>query len=198
MAGTRGQAKDLLSIFRYENHIRNVVLFDDHTDAANDRLFDTYDILRTKEQASKYFSQVSPSFIAAIASPVKRRLVTERLIGYGGEPVSFRSSRSNVSDLCSVSDRGAIILVHCDIGPGVVIGPGVLVNVKDSIEPGVQIDEYTTIAPDVHIMEGATIGKNCIISTGVTIMPGVKVGDNVKVWMNKVVDSDLPDNTNFI
>ncbi len=198
MAGTRGQAKDLLSIFQYENHIRKVVLFDDHSANSSNLLFGKYPILRSKEEAQRYFVDISPAFLSAIGSPSKRRTVTQRLISYGGEPMTFRSSRSNISDLSLISEEGVIILVHCDIGPEVVIEKGCLINVKVIIEPSVHIGEYTTVAPDVLIMEGARIGKNCIISTGVIIMPGVQIGNNVKVWMNKIVTTDLPDNTNFL
>lgn len=198
MAGSRGQAKDLLSIFQYENHIQKVSLFDDANLDGPKHLWNKIDVLQSEEAARRYFEEISPCFLVAIASPPKRKKVYHKLISYGGIPVSFKSSRSNVSDLAIISNEGSIILVNCDIAPNVKVDKGALINVKNTIETDSKIGAFTSLAPDVHVMKNVEIGENCIISTGVTVLPGVRIGNNVKVWMNKTVDQNLPDNTNFI
>lgn len=198
MAGAKGQAKDLLGGFQYENHIAGITLFDDYSKDLGDSLYGKYPIINNLDSAEAYFREISPFFIAAIASPPKRKSVVDKLKKIGGTNFSFIGSESCVSRYTEISEEGVIIQMRCEISSGVRINRGVLLNVKNIIGHDVSIGEYTTLAPDVLVLGGASIGANCIISTGVTIMPGIKIGNNVKVWMNKVVDIDLPDNTNFI
>lgn len=198
MAGAKGQAKDLLGGFLYENYISEITLFDDYSKDAGSNLYNKYLIINNLNDAEKYFNEVSPYFIAAVASPPKRRIVVDKLKQIGGTNISYIGSENCISRHAQISDEGVIIQMSCEISSGVKIDRGVLLNVKDTIAHEVTIGEYTTLAPDVLVMGGASIGCNCIISTGVTILPNVRIGNNVKIWMNTVVDRDLPDNTNFI
>ena len=44
-------------------------------------------------------------------------------------------------------------------------------------------------------MGGSVIGDNCYISPGVKIVKPVKIGNNVVIGANAVVNKDIPDNT---
>lgn len=198
MAGSRGQAKDLIGAFRYETYLDEVTLFDDVGDEDRKMLFDDFSILHTKQEAQQYFKNVSPYFIVAIASPQKRKEVFEKLTALGGRPFTYIASNSTVSEFSEISEKGVLVQMDCEIGQEVLLEEGVLINIQSSIGDGVRIGPFTTIAPDVVVMPGASIGTNCIISTGVTIAAGVTIGNNVKVWMGRTVDRDLPNNTNFI
>lgn len=44
-------------------------------------------------------------------------------------------------------------------------------------------------------MGGSVIGDNCCISPGVKIVKPVKIGNNVVIGANAVVNKDIPDNT---
>lgn len=198
MAGSRGQGKDLISGFFLDNYFTEVVVFDDLNVEENDHLFNEYKILHTLEEAAYFFKNSSPHFVIGIASPQKRKEVCEKLTAIGGKNISFLSPKALIYDHAGISEEGVIIQISCIISAGVKINRGVLINVKTVVASDVFIDEYTSISPNVLIQEGVKIGKNCIISTGVTILPKVKIGDNVKIWMNKVIDQDIPSNTNYI
>lgn len=198
IAGSKGQAKDLKAGFILGNHFKEIVFFDDVNKSHNELVHGGFKILHTLEEAKLFFELESSKFIVAVASPSKRKHISEKLIMIGGENITFVSSKADIYDLENVSDEGVIIQMNCIISPNVTIRRGVLINVKSIVCSNVFIDEFTSIAPNVLINEGVSIGKNCIVSTGVIILPNVKIGDNVKVWMNKVVDKDIPSNTNFI
>lgn len=198
IAGSKGQAKDLVSGFFWDNHVNEVVFFDDVSESESDFLFDRFKIIRSLDGAKKYFQNTSPNYIVAVASPVKRKLITDKLKLVGGRSIRFLSPKALIYDTTKISDEGVMVQIDCIISPEVNIEKGVLVNAKCIISSNVTIGEYSSLAPNVFVNEGVTIGKNCIISTGVTILPNVKIGDNVKIWMNKIIEKDIPSDTNYI
>lgn len=197
MAGTGGQAKDLIASFRYENYIREVTLYDDITSDLPDKLFNTYSIIRNEHAAKEYFNNVSPFFMVAVALPAKRKVVTEKLKALGGYNLSFFSSKSLISRYNNISEDGVIIQSDSQISSDVILQRGVLINVKVVIGHDASIGEFTTIGPNVKVLGYASVGSNCEIASGVTIMPKVKVGNNVRIGINQLVRKDIPDNTDF-
>lgn len=197
IAGSKGQAKDLVSGFFWDNHVKEVVFFDDVSDSNEDLLLGQFKVIQSIDEAKKRFVS-KPNFIVAVASPQKRRLITAKLTHVGGQNVRFLSPKALIQNTDKISNEGVMIQIDCIISSNVKIEKGVLINAKCIVLSDVYIDEYTSIAPNVLIKEEVKIGKNCIISTGVTILNNVTIGDNVKIWKNKVIDCDVPSDTNLI
>lgn len=197
LIGTSGLAKDLIDIFRYENYIREIYLFDNVTDSNEELFLNRFKIIRNDEALKEHFKTVSPYFVVAIASPRKRKEVSEYLKKLGGVNHSYFCSQSLISQYTQLSEEGVIIQMSCQISSEVVLEEGVFVNVRCMLGHDVKVDKYTTLSPDVKILGNVSIGENCVIATGVTIMPKVKIGNNVKIGMNKLVTEDIPDNTNL-
>lgn len=197
LIGASGLAKDLIGVFRYENSIRDVVLFDNISNTDEKLFLNEFKIIRTNEELKQYFKTVSPYFITAIASPKKRKEMTTLIKSLGGINISFFCSQSLISRHSELSEDGVIIQMSCQISSEVILGEGVFINVRCMLGHDVKIGKYTTLSPDVKVLGNAVIGENCVIATGVTIMPNVKIGNNVKIGMNKLVTEDIPDNTNF-
>lgn len=195
LIGASGLAKDLIGAFGYENYIRGITLFDNVSQLNQEKLLNQYQIIRTKEELKKHFETVSPFFIVAIASPVKRRKMADEIKALGGINISFFSSQSLISLYSDFSEQGVIIQLGCQVSSEVILEEGVFLNVRCMLGHGVKIGKYTTLSPDVKLLGNTSIGENCVIATGVTIMPNVKVGNNVKIGMNKLITEDIPDNT---
>lgn len=195
LIGASGLAKDLIGAFGYENYIRGINLFDNVSQLNQEKLLNQYQIIRTKEELKKHFETVSPFFIVAIASPVKRRKMVDEINALGGINISFFSSQSLISLYSDFSEQGVIIQLGCQVSSEVILEEGVFLNVRCMLGHGVKIGKYTTLSPDVKLLGNTSIGENCVIATGVTIMPNVKVGNNVKIGMNKLITEDIPDNT---
>ncbi len=198
LIGTSGLAKDLIDIFRYENYIREITVFDNVNKSSEEVLFlDRFKIIQNDDELKKHFETVSPYFVIAIASPSKRKEVASYLKSIGGINFSYFCSQSLISQYSQLSENGVIIQMSCQISSDVTLEEGVFINVRCLLGHDVKIGKYTTLSPDVKILGNVRIGENCVIATGVTIMPNVKIGNNVKIGMNKLINEDVPDNTNL-
>ncbi len=198
LIGASGLAKDLIDIFRYENYIRGVALFDNVSDIQEAKLYDHYEIITSIEGLQKRFKEVSPFYVTAIGSPRKRKEINRQLESIGGYNFSYICSQSLISQYSSISEKGVIIQLNCQVSSDVVIEEGVFINVRCMIGHDVKIGKYTTLSPDVKLLGNAVIGENCVLATGVTVMPNVKIGNNVKIGMNKLVTEDVSDGTLLI
>ena len=77
-------------------------------------------------------------------------------------------------------------------GPGLFLGHyGTIV-----VNPACRIGARCCMNVDVNIgMGGSIIGDDCYISPGVKIVKPVRIGNNVVIGANAVVNKDIPDNT---
>lgn len=195
LIGKSGLAKDLISSFGIENYIRKITLFDDVSAVESPKLFDFFSIITSMDDARLYFKNESSFFISAIGSPRKRKAITLQMEEIGGKNFSYFCSKSLISQHSSVSERGVIIQINCQISSGVTIEDGVFINVGCLIGHDSIIGKWTTLSPRVTILGNVTIGENCVLATGVTVMPNVIIGNNVKIGMNKLVTENIPDDT---
>lgn len=197
LVGQQGLAKDLIDIFRYENYIRKITIFDNVSENDEKLLFNRFEILKNTDELKKYFREQSPYFITAIGSPRRRKEVSAQLEEIGGKNFSYFCSQSLISQYSNISEKGVIIQMNCQISSDVIIEDGVFLNVRCMVGHDCKIGKYTTLSPDVKLLGNVKIGENCVIATGVTVMPNVVIGDNVKIGMNKLITENIPDNTNL-
>lgn len=195
MVGKSGLGKDLIDIFRYENYIREVTIFDNVNEDNPDLFFNRFRIISTIDEMKDYFKNESSSFITAVGSPKKRKEISEQLESIGGVNISYFCSQALISQYSEISERGVIIQMSCQISSSVFIDDGVFLNVRCMVGHDCHIGKYTTLSPDVKLLGNVRVGENCVLATGVTVMPNVKIGNNVKIGMNKLVTEDVPDGT---
>lgn len=102
------------------------------------------------------------------------------------------------------ADQG--LYVHSDdIGYGVVISPGsviqnnvtignhVIINTCSSIDHDCVIDDFVHIAPNSTLCGGVHIGEGSLIGAGSVILPYIKIGSNCIIGAGSVVTKDIPD-----
>lgn len=86
-------------------------------------------------------------------------------------------------------------LKHISHRNGLQIGDNVHIGSLCTIDRGIFWDtiigEGTKIDNHVHIGHGVIIGKNCIINSFVNIIPHIKIGDNVTIPRNTLVDNNI-------
>lgn len=99
-----------------------------------------------------------------------------------------------------------IIGENVDIGEGVVVMAGCIINPKSKIgnftffATGAQIDHDCNISDFASISAGSitggyvTLGKYSAITLGVTVIDRLKIGNNTVVGAGSLVLKDLPDN----
>lgn len=78
-----------------------------------------------------------------------------------------------------------------NVGKGVTIGKGVIIEADSTIGNNVTIGDYCKIHHNVHIDNGVTIGKYCKIQNNNSIYEGVTLEDGVFVGTNVSFTNDM-------
>lgn len=191
--GSKEDLKNLLFAFKYENMIRQVVIYFPDGEI-NDSFFDSYPILQSEVEVKQFFENESPIFIACQENSLKRRESHAMLSKWGGIAFSLFSSQSLISRFNKISNNGVIIQVHCDVSAGVILEEGVSIGMQSLIGHDVQIGSFSSVGVKTCLLGYVQIGENCQIEHGVTIMPNVKIGNNVFISSNQTITKDIPDN----
>lgn len=101
----------------------------------------------------------------------------------------------------------AIVSEDAEIGHGILIGPGAIINqgVKlgshSVIHSGAIVDvkasvgEYVEIGPGAVISSDVTLEIGAFVGAGATIVSGIKIGKNARVGAGSLVIEDVKDKT---
>jgi sugar O-acyltransferase (sialic acid O-acetyltransferase NeuD family) len=105
----------------------------------------------------------------------------------------------------SLVSPNAHVSSNVEIGAGVFLAHGVVVNQKAKIRDfcivntnsvighDVQLGKYSIVSGNVFIGGGAVIGSNSILGPGANIMQSINIGSNVVVSFGSNVGRDVPD-----
>lgn len=119
-------------------------------------------ILGKDEDLGDFFAQGVRHIFVAIGDNSLRDRLYDRAISIGFEPVNIIS-------------HYAVVSPRAQLGKGICVMPGAVVNVNTVIEDNCIINTRCSIDHDCHI------GKSSHIAPGVTLSGTVKIGDGVHV-----------------
>jgi sugar O-acyltransferase (sialic acid O-acetyltransferase NeuD family) len=114
------------------------------------------------------------------------------------------------SDLLTVVHPFSNISKKTEIGKGVFISKGALVNPLTSIHDfvvlntGCIIEHECTIEQAAHIAPGAVlagnvyVGKRSFVGANAVVKQGVRIGDDVVIGAGSVILKDIPDGSIFV
>lgn len=193
IAGLKGHAKDVLSIFNQQGNVGALAFYDDLSDDLPALLFGKYPIIRTQEAVSAYFKNDN-RFVLGVGNPLQRYRFAEKLIAAGGKLNSIISSTATIGTEQVVMGNGLNIMSQVVITNCAEIGEGVLANAHVSIHHDTRIGRYCELSPGARISGGCRIGEFCSIGLNAVILPKVTVGDNVIVGAGCVVNKDVGEN----
>lgn len=106
----------------------------------------------------------------------------------------------------SIIHPKAVLSPNIEIGFGVVIFAGAIVNIMTKIGNGVIINTGATvdhdcvlsdgvhICPGVHLAGGVLVGQTTWIGIGTVVKEKIKIGDNVMIGAGSVIVNDFADN----
>jgi acetyltransferase EpsM len=134
------------------------------------------------------------SFFFGLDNP-KRRLALDS--EFGLNPTSVISDNSVVRTEIQES-MGITVADFVYVGPNVIFGKFIKLNVRSSLHHDVQIGDYSVIAPSVTICGNVKLGTGVFLGAGATVLPGVKIGDFSIVGAGAVVTRDLPAKGTFL
>ncbi|MDH0659103.1 NeuD/PglB/VioB family sugar acetyltransferase [Empedobacter sp. GD03865] len=194
IVGAKGFAKEILEICHQLDQLEDLYFFDNISTDIEDKLFSTFPILKSFEEAKNYFKNVKPQFTIGIGNPILRLKLTEQFLQLGGELTSVISNKADIGSYDVNIGVGANILDGVKISNSVNIGKGVLIYYNSIITHDCEIGEYVEISPNATILGRVKIGSYTHIGANATILPNLVIGDNVVVGAGAVVTKDIPDN----
>jgi len=194
VVGAKGYAKEVLELIKENDLLENLVFYDDVNSDIGDKVFDTFPILKSYEDAKEYFMNIDNRFIIGIGNPIYRKMIYEKFVTIGGIPQSIIAKSAIIGSFDNQIDEATNIMQKVVITNSVSIGKGIIINQLSSIGHDVVISDFVEICPNVSISGNCFIGENTFIGTSSTILPKIKIGKNVIVAAGSVVTKDVPDN----
>jgi len=196
--GARQHAKVLVAIIRecYPQEFRIVGYLDDDPALAESCVLDL-PVLGTIEDLEK-ISQIHN--ITHVVLGISNRFLKLR------HDLFNRVKKLGLA-LPSLIHKTAFVSPFADIGEGVVLNPGVVVNAFAKIGNNVVVYSNSTIehetclgnnvyiGPGVNFTSNTSVGENTFIGAGSKIIPDIKIGSNVIVGAGSVIIADIPEGT---
>jgi sugar O-acyltransferase (sialic acid O-acetyltransferase NeuD family) len=186
--GLAAQIFDELLALKAQN-----IVFWSEVDTKYKFIKEKFSIIKSDEEVTDYFNNVSRSFVLCIGGSENRRKLSDRFISLGGKKTSFLSPFSTISPYTTVG-IGSVILSRVEIEAGVSIGQCCLINKTANVGHGCIIGDFCEIGPGVIITGEVEMGDNSFVGTGAIILPNVKIGKNAVISAASIVKKNVPEN----
>jgi acetyltransferase EpsM len=130
--------------------------------------------------------------IVAIGDNARRRALVTRLLQAAERVIVACHPFSSVAAEASIG-AGTMISAGALVLPRVVLGAGVLLNTKSSVDHESRIGDFAHVSAGATIGANVTIGEETLIGLGAVVLSGCRVGARTVVGAGSVVVRDLPD-----
>jgi len=192
--GAKGFAKEVLEVVHQLDQLDNLVFYDDVNDDINGTLYSKFPILKTTEEATKYFKTIDNRFTIGIGNPIFRKKIYDKFNALDGVFTST-INKSNIGNYNVIIGKGSNILSGVSISNSVKIGIGAILYYNSIITHDCVIGDFVEISPGVTILGRCKIGNYCQIGANATILPDLIIGNNVVIGAGAVVTKNVPDNS---
>jgi sugar O-acyltransferase (sialic acid O-acetyltransferase NeuD family) len=88
---------------------------------------------------------------------------------------------------------GVVICAGAVVNPSTRIGSSAIVNTNASIDHDNAIGDFVHIAPGVHLGGAVTVGDDTLVGIGATVLPHLTIGRRAVVGAGAVVTRSVPD-----
>jgi len=189
--GAKGFAKEVLEVIYQGKIPSKIAFYDDVNTSLAGFLYDQFEIIKSGEEAGRFFREQGNAFCLGIGNPMIRKKMADRFSDVGGDLTSIVSPKSSVGSFGTTLGKGVCIMTGVIITNDVMIGDGCLVNLNVTIGHDCMIGEFCELSPGVHVSGKCTIGKFCNIGTGAVLLPGISVGDHCVIGAGAVVTKNI-------
>lgn len=192
IAGASGFGKEVLDILRHEPN-NDIVGFIDKDEKLFGSKINGVPVLGDDAILAKLHSEGVSAVVVAIGDHRIRRRLFDLALDYGYELINVIHPSAYISRYAELG-RGVIIYAGVVINTNVRIGDNVLLN------SGATIGHDTKIGGDVNINPGANIAGRVLIKRGAYIGIGASISENLTIGEGSVVGAgsvvvrDVPDN----
>lgn len=194
IVGAKGFAKEVLEIFHQKGETENLCFYDDTTPDFPNELYGKFKVLKSLEEAEKYFENIDSQFTIGIGNPHLRKILAEKFEKIGGQLTSAISKFAEIGSFGIVIGDGGNILSGVKISNDVKIGKGTMIYYNAVITHDVTIGDFCEISPSVNILGRAKVGNFVQIGSGSIIFPDVEIGDYAIIAAGSVVRNSVPGN----
>ncbi|MGB5418596.1 acetyltransferase [Algibacter sp.] len=191
--GTGGHAKSVIRIIEAEGKWDIFGLLADPGLQKEDIDILGYKIVGYRNDISHLQEAKIMSCFVAIGDNQLRAKITEDLISKGFKIATIAHPAANVMNNSPIG-HGTMIHAQAVIGADSKIGKGTIISALTCIGHDSNIGDYCHITPGVLLGGNVTIGDFSFLGLGSAVLPGVKIGKNVQVAANSVVNKDQEDN----
>lgn len=195
--GAKGLAKEILMVLEHANTIKDLVFYDDVSKYVPSLLYDKYPVLRSEEEAQKYFQTIDPNFSLGIGGTDLRKKLADKFIALGGNMISIVAGSAQIGNYNKLS-AGLTIMGNVIITNDVVIEEGCLIDRNATIAHDCIVGRYSQVMPGVTVSGRCKIGEFTAIGAGAIILPDITIGNNVMVGAGAVVNKDVEDNATVV
>lgn len=192
--GAGGFAKELLQVVEQHYPLDSIAFYDDRTPDLPALLFDTYPIIRNKEELKKFFQEFGSQFVIGIGNSKARDTMARMATEQGGELASAIDKNANISTYCTIGE-GATILANANISNSAIIGKAPLIYYNVIVTHDCHVGDFAELSPGATLLGHVTVGDYTQIGANATVCPKVTIGNHCFVGAGAVVTKDVPDNT---
>ena len=185
--GSKGHAKEILNVLSYNDDSSLVHFFDNVTPSKEPMLYGKFPIIRRDIGLINYFKKKDVRFILGIGNPLIRKKLMDFAIELGGQLHSVISNNAIIGRYDTNIGNGVNIMHGVIINNSVSIGTGCLINANTTIHHDCHIGDFCEVSPNVSITGRVKVGNFCSIGTGAIILPDVEIGNNAIIGAGAVV-----------
>lgn len=192
--GAKGFAKEVLQVLHELNRLENLAFYDDVSRDTPPLLYGKFPILKSSEEAKKYFETIDNEFTLGIGNPLLRKQLYDKFQTLGGQLTSTISPNTSIGNYDVEIALGVNILPGSVLSNSIKIGLGTIVYYNAIITHDCVIGDFVEISPSARVLGRATVDSYTQLGSNCTILPNVKIGKNVLVGAGAVVTKDVPNN----
>ncbi len=105
--------------------------------------------------------------------------------------------KSVVSSFVEMGE-GVVIMAGAVVNPGVALEDGVVVNTSASVDHDCHLKKFSHIWPGAHLVGMVMVGEYSYVGTGASVIQNIKIGKNVLIGAGAAVVKDVPDNVTAV
>ncbi len=136
--------------------------------------------------------QEGDELVLAIADPVAKRTVVEKMRAKGGRFARLIHPSAVVART-AVLGEGVVLCPHSLVSADARVGDFVAVNAMSSVGHDVVIGAYATLSGHVDLTGFVQVGEGCFFGTGAKVLPKVKIGARAKIGAGATIMRSVPE-----
>lgn len=191
-----GSAKVLLDIIALGGEY-NVVGFLDDDAAAWGQELAGIPIVGGREAFQRLREQGVVSVAFAVGDNRARERVLEDARRAGLQPLTAVHPRAVVARDVELGD-GVWIAAGAVVNPGTTIGEGAVINTAATVDHDCRIGAYVNISPGCHLSGRNRVERYAFLGTGTITLPDVRIGEGAAVGAGAVVVKDVEGGTTVV